>query len=113
MTRYPDPLVQHRLGRADVLDDRLAPSIDVHPAPVTNAVLVAGHVDHVTTRLRAGHGVVRLLVGQHDQTIVVLVELAHGLAQVSSTVRLAGVDRVTQRESRTVRDPDTVGTEAV
>src|SRR5258708_7464489 len=105
-------LVQHRLGRADVLYDRLAPSIDVHPASVTDAVLVAGHIDHVATRLRIGYSVVRLLVGEHDQTIVLLVDLAHGLAQVRSTVRLTGVDRITQCEPRTVRNPDQVVREA-
>jgi hypothetical protein len=35
------------LQRADVLDDRIAPAINVHPLAVTDTVLVAGHINHV------------------------------------------------------------------
>src|SRR5580698_4128900 len=57
------------LQRADVLDNRLSPAVDVRPLAVANAVLVAGHVDHVTFTLRPRHGVVRLLVSDRDQAI--------------------------------------------
>ena len=44
---FPPTLVQHRLGGADVLDDSFAPAVNVHPASVAYAVLVAGYIDHV------------------------------------------------------------------
>src|SRR5580704_13510958 len=40
-----DPL--RLFERADVLDDRIAPAIDIHPLAIANSVLVAGHIDYV------------------------------------------------------------------
>ena len=61
------------LQRADVFNDCLAPTIDVHPLAVTDAVLVAGHVDQVTLASGRGYLVMRLLVGDHDQAVALLV----------------------------------------
>src|SRR5437016_1224772 len=60
------------LQRADVLNDRLAPAVNVRPLAVADAVLVAGHIDHIALALRRGYSVVRLLVGDNDQAIVAL-----------------------------------------
>jgi hypothetical protein len=78
------------LQRADVLDDRLAPAVDVRPLAIANAVLVAGHVDHVALAARRGHRVVRLLVGDDDQAIVaaLLVQLGDSLASTSESEKL-------------------------
>src|SRR5882724_12702186 len=106
-------LFQRRLGRADVLDHRIAPAVDMHPLAVTHSVLEAGHVDHVATRLGVRHGVVRLLVRDHDQAVVLLVNLTQCLAQVRSAVRLAGVESVTQSEPLPCRYPHQLVGEAV
>jgi hypothetical protein len=50
----------------DVVDDRLAPTVDVDPLPVANAVSVAGHIDHVALSKRRNNPVVRLLIADHD-----------------------------------------------
>ena len=39
------PIRSGRLQRADVIDDRLRPAIDVRPLAVADVVLVGGHVD--------------------------------------------------------------------
>src|SRR6476660_8570178 len=66
---------QDRLSGADVLDHRITPAIDVHPLAVAHAILEAGHVDHVATRLRVWHCIVRLLVRDHDQAVVLFIYL--------------------------------------
>src|SRR5882672_11522037 len=58
--------------RADVLDHRLAPPVDVRPLAVANTVLVTRHVDHVTLPFRAGHGIVSLFVSDDNQAVVLL-----------------------------------------
>src|SRR6516225_8898338 len=110
---------------ADVLDDRLAPAVDMCPRAVADPVPVAGYIDHVSTTpasqkpafgklrtpglllgtphtLRAGRGnaIVRLLVSDDDQTIVavLLVQLSHRLTESRARVRLRAVDGVAQGE---------------
>src|SRR5437763_6317754 len=89
---FPPTLVQHRLGGADVLNDGFAPAVNVHPASVAYAVLVTGYVDHVATRLGVRHHVMGLLVSDHDEPVVLLIEFADRLAQIGPAVRLAGVN---------------------
>src|SRR5947209_20266436 len=99
-------LLRHLLQRADVLHDRLAPSIDVVPRAVTHAVLEAGHVDHVPAALRRRHLVVRLLIGDHNEAVILFaaVKFSDRAAKIGATVRLAVIDGVAQREAATRRD---------
>ena len=82
---------------ADVVDDGLTPSIDVDPGSVTNTVLSRGDVDHVSAVAGCGDAVVRLLVGDDDEAVVVRHLIVHGgerCTQVGSEVLLAGLHRV-------------------
>lgn len=36
------------LQRTNVLDDGIAPAIDIHPLAVADTAFVAGHIDHVS-----------------------------------------------------------------
>src|SRR5579871_2209352 len=102
------PCLLRRLQRADVLDHRLAPAVDVRPLAVADAVLVAGHVDHIALAARRWHRVVRLLVGDDDQAIVavLLIQLSDCLTELSAVVTLRLVDRVAQSKAATRRHFD-------
>src|SRR5271168_4252143 len=49
----------------DVLNHRLAETIDMRPPAVAHPVAVAGYIDHVTPPPRVSDRVVGLLVGNH------------------------------------------------
>ena len=54
------------------LNHCLAPSIDMHPRAISHTVAVRSHVDHVAASARCRNLVVRLLVGDHHDTVVSL-----------------------------------------
>ena len=85
-----------QLQRADVLDRRFAPTVDVRPLAVAHAVLVTRHVDYVALPFRAAYGIVRLFVGDDDQTVVVLllVQAGYSFSQLRAVVALARVDGI-------------------
>src|ERR1700747_64388 len=96
------------LGLADVLEDGLAPAVDVDPRTVPDTVAGAGHVNHVAGAARGGDAVVRLLVRDDDDAVVrSVLRLVYGiqrLTQVGARVRLAGVHGVAQGEATAGRD---------
>ena len=98
----------------DVLDDRLAPAVDVRPLAVADAVLVAGHVDHVALALRRGHRVVRLLVGDDDQAVVLLASCSATRPPCPAACRCAAgcVDGIAQGKAPTRRHLDELVGEA-
>src|SRR5215472_909828 len=95
----------HRLfRRRDPGDHGLGETIDPRPVAVTDAVLVGGDVDQGAARLRLGHLVVALLVGEDDQAIALAVDLADSLAEPGPAMRLRTDDRIAQREAAAGRD---------
>src|SRR5260370_4323267 len=89
--------------------------MDVRPLTVADAVLVAGYVDHVARRTgtpvapparhRCRHALVRLLVSDHDQAVVLLltVKRLDRLAELAAVVRLRRADGIAPTESTTRR----------
>src|SRR5260370_23988940 len=105
-----------RTIRALVLGDkahnRIRPAVDMQPLAVAHAVPVGRDVDHVAKSLWLRHTISRLLIRDHDQTVVR--EVAH-LNDRSAELRAAHADsrvyRIPQCHARTRRNLDTVVTE--
>ena len=68
-------MLQYGLDRPDVLDDRITPATDIYPGAVTNAVLVAGHIQHVAAWTGIRNRIVRLLVRDYDQAVILFLDL--------------------------------------
>src|SRR5580704_705763 len=98
---------------ANVIDHRLTPAIDVRPRAIANAVLRARYVDHVTAAVRRRYTVVRLLIGDNDDAVILIAQAAQSMAQLRSTVGLAGYNRITQSKATTRRYPQQFVGEAV
>jgi len=87
------------LELADVVDDGLAPAVDVGPGAVADAVAGGGYVDDVALAAGCADAVVRLLVGDDDDAVV---GFAHGIErgpEHGSVVTLAPLHRVAQGEA--------------
>src|SRR3984957_10370610 len=94
----------NHLNRPDVLNDGLAPAIDVRPRAVAHSVTVAGYVHHIpATILRSGHVVVRLLVGNHNEAVATLTQFVQRTTKLRASMRLAVHDGVAQGEATTCR----------
>src|SRR6185437_10747549 len=102
----------HALAFADEADDRIRPAIDMQPLAVAHAVAVGCDVDHVAKALRLRHTISRLLVRDHDQTVVrqVADHLDRG-AELRADLAGSRVDHVPQCHTRTRCNLDTVVTE--
>jgi hypothetical protein len=53
-----------------VIDNCLAPAIDVRPGAIADAISRTCHVDHIAAAMRRRDTVVRLLVGDHDDAVI-------------------------------------------
>src|ERR1700722_14609854 len=93
---------------ANVIDDCLAPAVNMRPGAIAHAILRTGYVDYITATTRRWYTIVRLLIGNHDDAVIRIAYLAEGVAQLCSTVRLAGYNRITQSEAATRWYPNQV-----
>ena len=86
------------LKRCNVVDDGLAPAVNVHPCSVSNAILVRGDVYHIALAVGCRDTVMRLLIGDDDDAVVLSTALRlnvrHRRAEIGSTVRLACFQRI-------------------
>lgn len=70
------------LGLADVLEDGLAPAVDVDPRTVANTIAGAGDVNHLTATAGRGDPIVRLLVRNDDDAVIRITHAIQRLTQV-------------------------------
>src|ERR1700749_4324106 len=71
--KHPTTILLRLFLRRDPRDHRFREAVDTLPVAVSDAVLIRGHVDHVSHALRRGNMSVRLLVREHDQAIALAV----------------------------------------
>src|SRR5271170_5830170 len=79
---------------ADVVDNGLTEAVNVYPRSVADAVPGRGYVDHVALAARRAYTVVRLLIGDDDGAVVLLLDGVERSAQEGSLVRLARLHRI-------------------
>src|ERR1700679_1847885 len=100
-TTHSSLLVSLDFEAANVIDNRLAPAIDVRPGAIADTIARTRYVDHVAACLRRRHTVMRLLIGDHDDAVIRRAQAGQRVAQLCSTVRLAGYNRIAQRKAAT------------
>ena len=101
-------LVPRRSGHIEfgyVIDNSLTPSVDVRPLPIPNTVASTGHVDYVALPTRRRNLVMRLLIGNDDETVVAVAAVGfhsrQGRTQIRSGMRLTVVESIAQSHSAT------------
>src|ERR1700761_2097226 len=90
---------------ANIIDNRLAPAVDVRPGTIADTVACARYVHHIAASVRSRHPVVRLLIGNHEDAVVRRAQAGQRVAQPGSTVWLAGYNRIAQCKAATRRYP--------
>jgi hypothetical protein len=70
---------------ADVIDDCLAPAIDVRPGAIADAVPGTRYVDHIAASIRRRDTVVRLLIGDNDDAVIRLAQAAQSITKAGQT----------------------------
>src|SRR5579859_7588813 len=98
--------VRLKLKAAQVIENCLAPAVDMRPVAITDAIPRTCHVDHIAVAMRCWNTVVRLLVRDDDNAVVRLAQAPQSMAELRSTVGLAGDNRVTQSKAATGRYPN-------
>src|SRR5262249_4164746 len=82
----------------------------MRPLAITDSVVVARDVDYEALAIGCGHSITRLLVGDHDQTVVrfLTVQFLDRLAEMRSVVALRRVNGIAQSKPTPRRHLDEI-----
>jgi hypothetical protein len=87
------------LKAAKVIDNCLTPAIDMRPGTIPHAVPRTRNVHHIPTAVRRWHAVVRRLVDDNQDAVILRAQGAQSMAQLRPTVGLTGYNRIAQSEA--------------
>src|ERR1700722_6028973 len=63
-------LVPLSFEATNIIDNRLAPAVDMRPGAIADTVSCARYIHHIAASVRSRHPVVRLLIGDYDDAVI-------------------------------------------